>query len=76
MRWRISVALFVVSTLGLLVTFPLWLLNLISDRALIGTTLVLSWAGLQYEAFNALQISHDAKGGADDDTEESRNEDK
>lgn len=65
-RWRISLVLFIASTIGLVVTFPLWLFGLISDRAMIGVTLALSWAALQYESFNALQISHDAKNGEND----------
>jgi hypothetical protein len=35
---------------GFLVTFPLWLMNLINDRMMLGITLVLSWAALWYTA--------------------------
>lgn len=35
---------------GFLVTFPLWLMNVIDDRMMLGITLVLSWAALWYTA--------------------------
>lgn len=44
---------------GFAVTFPLWLLGVLDEQAMIGVTLALSWAALWYEAFNALQISDD-----------------
>lgn len=47
------------STAGLAVTVPLWLLDLISDRAMLGLTLVLSWLALMFEAFTAVQVAHD-----------------
>lgn len=61
MRVRLSWAMLVIGVIGFCITFPLWLLNIISDRAMLGITLALSWAALWYEAFNAVQISHDAK---------------
>lgn len=42
---------------GFSITFPLWLLNLISDRTMLGITLALSWAALWYSGFNAVQIT-------------------
>jgi hypothetical protein len=74
-RWVLSVGLFLISTAGLFVTFPLWLLNIISDRTLMGLTLVLSWMALQYESFNSMQIAHKEKGGANNGDEEGVNED-
>lgn len=41
--------------LGFVVSFPLWLAGLVSDTAMLGITLVLSWAALWYAAFLALQ---------------------
>jgi hypothetical protein len=40
----------VVSLVGFFVTFPLWLFNMVSNRTLLGITLVLSWAALWYAA--------------------------
>lgn len=40
----------IISLIGFIVTFPLWLFNMVSDRALLGITLVLSWAALWYTA--------------------------
>lgn len=58
-RPRIAVAwaFIVVGVGGFAVTFPLWLLNLISNRAMLGITLALSWAALWYSGFNAVQIT-------------------
>lgn len=39
-----------VSLVGFGVTFPLWYLDLLSDRQMLGLTLVLSWAALWYAA--------------------------
>ncbi len=39
-----------VGVIGFLVTFPLWLANVIDDRMMLGITLVLSWAALWYTA--------------------------
>jgi hypothetical protein len=58
-RVIIGWTLLVVSVLGLGVTFPLWLLNLISDRAMLGITLVLSWLALAFEAWTTLQVASD-----------------
>lgn len=46
--------LLAVGVVGFLVTFPLWLRNKLTDRAMIGITLVLSWAALWYAAYTAL----------------------
>lgn len=54
MTQLISWALLVVGVLGFLISFPLWLLRKLSDRAMIGITLVLSWAALWYSAYLAL----------------------
>lgn len=59
-RRALSWFLLVASTAGLAVTMVLWLENAISNRAMLGVTLALSWLALMYEAFNAVQISHDA----------------
>lgn len=39
-----------VSVVGFGVTFPLWLLDAITDRQMLGITLALSWAALWYSA--------------------------
>lgn len=57
-RFVLSWVLLVISALGFAVTFPLWLADLISDRAMLGITLALSWFALVYEAYNAVQISN------------------
>lgn len=49
--------MFYSSIVGFIVTFPLWLLGIISDRTMIGITLVLSWAALWYESFTAMQVT-------------------
>lgn len=43
-----------VGIVGFIVTFPLWLKHKIDERAMIGITLVLSWAALWYTAFIAI----------------------
>lgn len=50
----LSWAMLIVGVIGFLVTFPLWLLGLINDRAMLGLTLVLSWAALWYAAVIAV----------------------
>lgn len=40
---------------GFIVSFPLWLFGMISDRAMLGLTLVLSWAALWYSAYIAIR---------------------
>lgn len=45
------------SIVGLAVTMPLWLLDLISDRMMIGVTLALSWLALLYEGVNAVHLT-------------------
>jgi uncharacterized membrane protein len=47
---RLAWFFLVVSLVGFFVTFPLWLFNMVSDRTLLGITLVLSWAALWYAA--------------------------
>lgn len=44
-------------TLGLVITMPLWLLDRISNRAMIGITLALSWLAPAIEAVNGLFIT-------------------
>lgn len=58
-RRVIAWVLLIGSTVGLAVSMPMWLLNLISDRMMLGITLALSWLALMFEAFNAVQIAHD-----------------
>lgn len=51
-------AMFWISIVGFFVTFPLWFFGILSDRQMLGITLVLSWAALWYESFlNAIQMS-------------------
>ncbi len=50
----LSWAAMAVGIVGFIVTFPLWLKEKLSDRAMIGITLVLSWAALWYTAFIAI----------------------
>lgn len=40
----------ILSVLGFLVTFPMWLLGVLDVRMMIGITLALSWAALWYAA--------------------------
>lgn len=47
---RLSWGMLVIGVGGFLVTFPLWLMDLINDRQMLGITLVLSWAALWYSA--------------------------
>lgn len=51
--------LLIASVAGLATTFPLWLLNLISDRTMLGVTLALSWLALIFEAWTTLQVAAD-----------------
>lgn len=46
----LSWVMLIVGLVGFAVTFPLWLMNLINDRLMLGITLVLSWAALWYTA--------------------------
>ena len=48
------------SWLGLIICFPAWLLGRISDRAMIGITLALSWLALVLEARNGVHITKDS----------------
>lgn len=61
MKKVISWTFLISGILGLVVTFPLWLLDLISNRAMLGITLALSWMALIYEGFNSVGIHEDAK---------------
>jgi hypothetical protein len=54
---RLAWFLFVVSIVGFGVTFPLWLTGRISERAMLGITLALSWAALWYEALNGIRLA-------------------
>jgi ABC-type transport system involved in cytochrome c biogenesis permease subunit len=59
-RQRVIVgwSLLIGSTVGEIVTTTLWLLDVISTRALVGITLVLSWLALQFEASTFLQVAN------------------
>jgi hypothetical protein len=46
----LSWIMLVVGLAGFGITFPLWLLDKINDRMMLGITLVLSWAALWYTA--------------------------
>lgn len=41
---------------GLVICGVLWLLNLISDRAMLGITLALSWLAVMIPGFNAMVL--------------------
>lgn len=41
---------------GLVICCPLWLMNLISDRAMLGITLALSWLAIMVPGFNAIVL--------------------
>jgi hypothetical protein len=54
---------FVFGAVGLVTCFPAWLLNLISDRAMLGITLALSWLAILVPGFNAIVLNrHDGDG--------------
>lgn len=53
----LSWAMLIISIGGFLVSFPLWLTNRMSDRTMIGTTLVLSWAALWFSAITTLFVA-------------------
>lgn len=42
--------LLAISVIGFGVTFPMWLLDKLDDRSMLGITLALSWAALWYSA--------------------------
>jgi hypothetical protein len=44
-----------VGLIGFIVTFPMWLLGMIDDHAMIGLTLALSWLALWFSAFVSVQ---------------------
>lgn len=50
----LSWAMLTIGILGFLVSFPLWLMGYINEKAMLGVTLVLSWAALWYAAFIAI----------------------
>lgn len=50
----LSWAMLIIGLVGFAVTFPLWLMNLIDDRMMLGITLVLSWGALWYTAILAI----------------------
>jgi flagellar biosynthesis protein FliR len=51
----LSWTMLVIGIVGFLVSFPLWLMNKIDDRQMLGLTLVLSWAALWYSAYIAIK---------------------
>lgn len=53
--------LLALSVVGFGVTFPLWLMDLLSDRAMLGITLALSWAALWFSAALFVFEAHEAK---------------
>lgn len=63
MNKHVAWAMLITGTLGLAITFPLWLTNNISDRAMLGITLALSWGALIFEGFNAIGIHKNTKDG-------------
>lgn len=42
--------LLAISVLGFGITFPMWLLDKLDDRAMLGITLALSWVAILYSA--------------------------
>lgn len=57
-KW-ISWFFFILGGTGMVVTFPLWLGGLISDRAMLGITLILSWLAILVPGFNAIVLNED-----------------
>lgn len=51
-----SKAIYVVSWVGFILTFPAWLLGWVSDRVLLGVTLALSWFALILESRTAVHV--------------------
>lgn len=58
----ISWVMLVVSVAGFMVTFPLWLLDRITDRQMLGITLALSWAALWYTAILSIYEARKDRG--------------
>lgn len=58
---KIAWILLIAGIAGLVICMPLWLMNLISDRAMLGITLALSWMALIYEGYNSVGIHEDDK---------------
>lgn len=54
--------MFLAGVVGFLLTFPMWLMGIINDRAMLGLTLCLSWAALWYEGANAIVLQRQEKG--------------
>lgn len=46
----LSWVMLIIGVIGFFVTFPLWLMGIITEKAMLGITLVLSWAALWYTA--------------------------
>lgn len=57
MKELVSWAMLAIGVVGFVVTFPLWLKDRLSDRTMIGITLVLSWAALWYSALTSLFVA-------------------
>jgi len=54
----LSWVMLTIGVVGFLVSFPLWLTGGIDDHAMLGLTLVLSWAALWYAAIVAIMEAH------------------
>lgn len=54
MKTLLAWVMLVAGLVGFAVTFPLWLFGGLSDRAMLGITLVLSWAALWYAGYVAI----------------------
>ena len=59
----LSWVMLVLGVVGFLVSFPLWLLDKINDRMMLGITLVLSWAALWYTAILTIYEARRDKNG-------------
>jgi flagellar biosynthesis protein FliR len=57
MKALLSWSLLLISIVGLVVTFPMWLRHKIDTRFTVGLTLVLSWLALSYAPVTALFVS-------------------
>jgi hypothetical protein len=56
-----SWALYLGSWIGFVLCFSAWLLGWISDRAMLGITLALSWLALVFEARTGLKVTKQAE---------------
>lgn len=61
MKRTIAWVMLIFGISGLAICMPLWLMDIISDRAMLGITLGLSWLALVYEGFNSVVINEDKK---------------